>query len=220
MLLSTSRKVLKLIESSQWAAWILQLENKLDSMKIWELADPNSTKEPLPEPIQPAELNIENYKASASHADRANRQLPLVNPSDLSEVGSVAYTADMNYYKTRVQAYQLRLHKFERQEAAIKKATAFIHETVSEHLAANCLVRKGSLRTWITNLQKVVGMDKKELVRRARTRYQNALKGFTNPVKWEAWLQAYDEAALTNMRPRVHWESRRNKYCSRLFQPH
>jgi hypothetical protein len=47
---------------TDWTAWIQQLENRLSSQRVWDLADQTKIRQPRTEPIPPNEPDMEMYQ--------------------------------------------------------------------------------------------------------------------------------------------------------------
>ena len=68
-------------------------------------------------------------------------------------------------------------------------------DTTSAHLQAVCCQPGQSIREWIKNLTKTVGIDLQDEYERIRGRYLNALKPLKSAISWSIWLAEYDAAA-------------------------
>lgn len=205
MSLSTLREsTVVLSDYTTWPAWNQQLENRLSSLMVWELVDPKRTDVPMIKPTIPNELDIEQYERHPSLGrDADNNPIVPRNPSDLTTAGQKAWKDDMDTYKIRLESYKLRLTEFNQERAALDKASVYIQTTVTAYLARNCLLPHKSLRHWIISLRDTVGVDPDEQFHQARERYHNSLKGFTQPARWESWLEEYEQAATEAEREEV-----------------
>ena len=210
-----------LTDYTNYTPWLLQLKAKAEFHDIWAIADPDGTREPLLEPIPPVLPRLADYvpaviqrpAPSASSTSRGHRvgsssQTTRSNPprtdatpaaptklSDLSPESQETYKADRDDYKVQLEAYKIDEKKYDRERANYRLLATHIQSTVSAHIQRNCCLPGTTIRQWITDIRRTVGINPLEERQRARTRYHNALKPMRTPVNWDIWLAEYDRAA-------------------------
>jgi len=195
MALSTLRdSTVILTDYSNFTPWMRQIKARGQSLEIWNLIDPTLPDLPKEKPIIPIAPNIGNYQPNAAYA-AANPARPPVMPSQLSTAGAKAYKDDVDFYKNQLDTYKLFDREYREEKANLDKMVALIQTTTSVHLQTNCCTPGQSIRQWINNLTNTVGVDQHDEQRRARVRYQEALKPMRAAGLWPTWLAEYDHAA-------------------------
>ena len=198
MALSTLRDpTVILTDYTNYTRWLHQLQTRCEPLEVWEFIDPNGNKTPRAKPSLPAPPEIDEYQPSTTLAGSSRDAEPPIptKPSDLSTTGQKAYREDLEYYKTRLEAYKIYDREYREEKASLEKVVLHIQATVSSHLQHNCCQPGQTVRQWIKSLMESVGIDKEDERDRARARYLQALKPMRQPSNWDTWLIEYDHAA-------------------------
>ncbi|KAI8930685.1 hypothetical protein NX059_012294 [Plenodomus lindquistii] len=188
--MATSTRDLTIIlrDFTDYTGWYSQLQFRAIAYGIWEKIDPKSTTVPHKEPVAPEAPEASGYTPGP------NIETPL-RPSDLSQSGLKAYKEDLEYYKVMADQYKTRRHIYEREQNGLQQIIAFIQSTVTPHLLRTCCLPDNSVREWLSRLKATVGVDEAPEQKRARDRYNNALKPMRSTAQWDTWLAEYDQAA-------------------------
>lgn len=207
-----------LVDMNEWAPWYRQFKLRCEGLKMWELVDPEGTKQMLEKPVLPDPPEISSYESiislptssstASSSRTRGNTQParrdesvapsargPPIRISDLSITGQDDYRTDLEAYKLRIESYKYKENAYKEEQAKYDQLIRHIVDTVSPHLQLTCCDLSKPIRDWIKLLQETVGIDSEDERLRARERYQNALRPMRTPGHWETWLTEYDQAA-------------------------
>ena len=134
MALSTLRDTtVVLIDYTNFTVWNKQFGTKCDSLKVWKLADPESTVEPLPQPTMPLPPLISEYQPSNAF----RTEFPDTSPtriSQLSTTGKATYKEDADHHKYLIETYKLAERQYTLEQTNIKKIVAYLQSTVSMHV--------------------------------------------------------------------------------------
>ncbi|KAG6029723.1 hypothetical protein E4U19_000787 [Claviceps sp. Clav32 group G5] len=124
--------------------------------------------------------------------------MKIDEPTDLQHLtanGLKTYDRDMVRYRTLIESYKIKQHKYEKEATGIDTITQLIQSTVATHLQDSCCNPDDSLPQWIANLKRRVGIDDRVEKESARKRYKEALQPMRNTNHWETWLEEYDQAS-------------------------
>jgi len=206
MALSTLRDpTVILTDYTNYTPWLKQLKTRCQFLKVWNIIDPALTDEPKQKPAMPVPPLIGIYQPNAVYAT-ANPNIAPILPSQLSPAGAKAYKDDSDYYKGKLEIYKIMDRAYQEEKADLDKVVTFLQSTISVHLQNNCCIPGETIKDWIKNLTITVGVDLQEEYRRARARYQEALKPMRIAGSWATWLSEYDHAATeaeTNQVPEL-----------------
>ena len=194
-----------LTDHTNYTPWLRQLKTRCQFLKVWNIIDPALTDEPKQKPAMPVPPLISNYQPSAVYLTANPNNVPTL-PSHLSTAGAKAYRDDSDYHKERLEIYKITDRDYREQKADLDKVVTFLQSTISAHLQNNCCTPGGTMKQWINNLTITVGVDHQDEYRRARARYQEALKPMRIAGSWATWLSEYDHAATeaeTNQVPEL-----------------
>ncbi|KAG6052372.1 hypothetical protein E4U16_005844 [Claviceps sp. LM84 group G4] len=140
-----------LYDQNQWTAWFKSIKARAKTLKIWEKIEPGSQLPLLEEPTEPEVPSVSGHGAFAG----------VDEPTDtlqLTANGLKTYDREMVRYKSLLDAYKLKQHKYEKEAAAIDTITQLIQSTVATHLQDSCCNPDDSLQQWIANVsQQLIG---------------------------------------------------------------
>ncbi|KAG6049100.1 hypothetical protein E4U16_003851, partial [Claviceps sp. LM84 group G4] len=102
---------------------------------------------------------------------------------------------EMVGYRTLLDAYKVKQHKYEKEAIGIVTIIQLIQSTVATHLQDSCCNPDDPLQQWIANLRRRVGIDDRMEKESAHKRYKTALRPMRNPNHWDTWLTEYDQAS-------------------------
>ncbi|KAG6039206.1 hypothetical protein E4U19_007121 [Claviceps sp. Clav32 group G5] len=77
-------------------------------------------------------------------------------------------------YRTLLDAYKVRQHKYEKEVTGIDTITQLIQSTVATHLEDSCCDPDDPLQQWIANIKRCIGIDDRVEKKNARKRYKAA----------------------------------------------
>lgn len=174
--------------SADHRGWRTQLQARCVAYNIWDKVNPNSTTLAIPKPLPIRAPAVTDYTPAA------NVDIPT-RPTELSAGGQKAFKEDLEYYKILLEQYKSDRHEYEKEQSSLQHIVALIQSTVSPHLLRTCCLPEKSVRQWITDLQKTIGMSDQLEQEQARTRYRASLRPMRSPHNWDTWLAEYDEAA-------------------------
>ncbi|KAG6164091.1 hypothetical protein E4U27_000266 [Claviceps purpurea] len=175
-------------DQNQWTAWFKFIKARAKTLKIWEKIEPGSQLPLLEEPTEPEVPSVSGHEAFAGVDEPADTLQLTAN-------GLKSYDREMVRYKSLLDAYKLKQHKYEKEATAIDTITQLVQSTVATHLQHSCCNPDDTLQQWITNLRRRVGIDEQVEQENARRRYLAALRPMRAPNQWDTWLTEYDQAA-------------------------
>ncbi|KAG9384095.1 hypothetical protein A1F94_006006 [Pyrenophora tritici-repentis] len=200
-----------LTDSSKWIPWYRQIKMQCEALEIWDIVDPAGNTQPRTKPTEPLPPLVSDYEpaaalrntssapSSSTRTARANARAPtqdtvdIVNPavqtpaiparySELSaEEGGIRW--GLKGIQDGFESYKIRERNYRDERTNIAAMIRHLNATVSPHLQVSCFEEHGTLRTWITNLQK------------GTREYHDSLRPMRSPQNWESWLSEYDQAA-------------------------
>ncbi|KAF2867830.1 hypothetical protein BDV95DRAFT_501923 [Massariosphaeria phaeospora] len=205
-----------LTDSTNWMKWYKQLQARCAALNVWSKIDPKQTQRALEKPVMPIAPHPRSYPASVAaiteyHTQWTNEnnndsELPefrAEKPSDFTATGKTAFKDDDAFYRNELETFKIRDRDYESEQAKIAKIAEYIQTTVSPHLAYHSLTAGDPLRVWVANLAATAGVDNEEEERRARDRYQAAIKQMKNLSHWDVWLMEFDQAVTEGKALRI-----------------
>ncbi|KAG6290461.1 hypothetical protein E4U09_004412 [Claviceps aff. purpurea] len=169
-----------LSDQIQWTVWFKSIKSRAKSLKVWTKVEPEPT-----EPEVPSILGREAYAG-------------VNEPTEVQQLtanGPKTYEREMVRYRTLLDAYKVKQHKYEKEVIGIDAITQLVQSTVATHLQDSCCDPDDSLQQWIANLRRRVGIDDRVEKENARKRYKAALQPMRSPSQWDTWLTEYDQAS-------------------------
>ncbi|KAG5931442.1 hypothetical protein E4U60_006087 [Claviceps pazoutovae] len=109
--------------------------------------------------------------------------------------GLKTYEREMVRYRTLLDAYKVKQHKYEKEVTGIDTITQVVQSTIATHLQESCCDPDDPLQQWIANLRRCVGIDDRVEKENARKRYKAAHQPMRIPNPWDTWLTEYDQAS-------------------------
>ncbi|KAG6062291.1 hypothetical protein E4U33_006576 [Claviceps sp. LM78 group G4] len=82
------------------------------------------------------------------------------------------YERGMVRYRTLLDAYKVRQHKYAKEVTGIDTITQLIQSTVARHSEDSCCDPDDPLQQWIANIKRCIGIDDRVEKKSARKRYK------------------------------------------------
>ncbi|KAG6086759.1 hypothetical protein E4U33_000001 [Claviceps sp. LM78 group G4] len=187
--MSSQKSSVILSDQNQWTAWIVSITSRAKSLKVWPKVKPGSNLPLLEEPTEPEVPSLSGHDSYAG----------IDEPIELRHLtanGLKTYEKEMAHYRTRIESFKIKQHKYEQETKGLDILTTLIQSSIVTHLQESCCDPDESLQEWLQNLQKAVGIDSEVELEDARQRYLAALKPMRSPNQWVTWLAEYEKASL------------------------
>ena len=158
-----------------WALWIQDIEIRASEQDIWQFIDPDQ--------MEPTEL--------------AEPPWP-----DMDDINSLATAKEKFQYEVRIQEWNKKQDKYNRQKAAIASLRTVISQTVSpEH--RQIVNRDKNVHSILKKLRDKLKPSEWETHARIRERWTHLIHGWNRQIPLDEWLNqwiiVYDEARDKNL---------------------
>lgn len=196
-----------------WGDWDKAFKMKTNSARIWQLANPDSTEQPLQRPIRPLvgsyfrripPQRIEPDRPRQTRGSEGQGSSQTLTPIYTPETTDPNLRAqriseltaeDKASFQSERKEYDQDYREFEQEQAQITKIKDWMMDTVAKALMNSAADPEKDLRSWYIELQDSVGATTAEQKAEARLKYQKALAAVPKTAKdFPRWITDWEQA--------------------------
>ncbi|KAG6123263.1 hypothetical protein E4U13_008129 [Claviceps humidiphila] len=108
-----------LSNQNQWTAWIKLITSRAKSLKVWPKVKPGSNLPLLEEPTEPEVPSLSGHDSYAGIDEPTELRHLTVN-------GLKTYEKEMAHYRTRIESFKIKQHRYEQETKGLDILTNLI----------------------------------------------------------------------------------------------